>query len=186
MTSDYKIYIVNNEYVSDRNNGGPANYAFTISASYFAVSESNGLSIFQMLKDTYFNYIINNHESYIECYIIAIKDTGKNTLNKQIILDYMNSGDISHIDTLKQRHNICVVTQFHGNVGNDSEKDSLIINSDKNYNLIYKDTNIVNEVNDVKLSFIVNHFEENNHTMKYISNPCFTVNNNCLNTILSQ
>ena len=189
MTSGYKLYIVNNENVSERINGGPENYKFTISASYFTVSESNGLSIFQMLKDTYFNYIINNYDSYIECYIIAIKDTGKNTVNKQIILDYMNSGDISHIDNLKQTHNISVVTQFHGNAGNagnGAKKDSLIIHSDKNYNIIYEDTNIVNEMNDVKLSFMVNHFEENNHTMKYISNPCFTVSNNCLNTILSQ
>jgi len=186
MTSDYKCYIVNNENVSDRNNGCPKNYKFTISASYFIVSKSNGISIFQMLKDTYFNYIINNTDSYIECYIIAIIDTCTNTENKQIILDYMNSGDITHIDTLKQTYNISVVTQFYGNVGNSSEKDSLIIHSDKNYNLIYEDTNIVNELNDVKLSFMVNYFTEDNDTMTYISNPCFTIRNNCLNTILSQ
>jgi len=188
MKSDYKFYIVNNENVSEGTNGGPANYKFTISSSWFTVTDSNGLSIFQMLKDTYFNYIIKNRDSYIECYIIAIKDTGKNIVNKKIILDYMNSGDISHIDNLKQTHNISAVTQFNGNVGNagnGSEKDSLIIHSDKNYNIIYEDTNIVNEINDIKLSFMVNHFEENNHTMKYISNPCFTLSNNCLSAILS-
>jgi len=183
----YQYYIVNNESVCDRHGGGPANSHFTISAAPFVESNSDNVQIFQMLKDNYFS-MITSTDSFVEFYIVAINNTMSNHENKQHILDYFNSSDISHIDGLKQKHSIITIMQFHGKICEHIKNDSLLLPTDKNYNSIYKDNNITNYLNNVKLSFMLNDIVENKDNKikqsKYVSNPWFEIEPHILEQIL--
>jgi hypothetical protein len=183
----YKYYIVNNESVSIRHGGGPANSHFTISGAPFVESNSDNVQIFQMLKDSYFS-MITSTDSFVEFYIVAINDTMSNHENKQHILDYFNSSDISHIDGLKQKHSIITIMQFTGRISEHIKNDSLMLPSDKNYNSIYKVNNIKNCLNNIKLSFMLNDIVENKDNKikksKYVSNPCFEIEQHILEHIL--
>ena len=76
---------------------------YLISACEFSIvfpSQTTNDYIFQMLKDTHFNCIVDVSEDlYYE--VVAIKHDGSLTVKKQLIIDYYNQGKI--VDFIKRK-----------------------------------------------------------------------------------
>ena len=157
--TNYCLYIVNNENISKRVSGIRDELDYTISSINFTLSKSNERCIFQMLKDTFFNNI-SPEGSDLEYTIVAIKNTGSNQQNKQLILDYMNSDKI--IESIKP------ILTFTTNLSNINSS-KLVMKSKKN----------------IDLECTVNTIENNkNSKCYYISNPTFIITSSKLKELL--
>jgi hypothetical protein len=164
---------------------------YLISTCEFSIvfpSQTTNDYIFQMLKDTHFNCIVNETDDlYYE--VVAIKHVGKLNTKKLLIIDYYNQGKT--IDFIKP------ILKFNCNKIQDSikitnhngfEEQTLTINNTHSDDYLkhikdnYSDQSIefYNYLNEIQLSFIVNDYEGK----KYISNPTFKLNVNYLNNLL--
>jgi len=155
---------------------------YLVSACEFAiVSETTSPHyIFQMLKDTHFSSIAADTEDlYYE--VVAIKHSGPNSAKKQFIYNYYNENKM--VDFIKP------ILKFNCNKISEHITDqTLIINN--TYSVEYfsrikerynsETLEIDTYLKNIELSFIVNDYEDK----KYISNPSFTLNKNCLNYLL--
>jgi hypothetical protein len=168
---DYQFYIVikkDGEYL--------------VSACEFAiVSETTSPHyIFQMLKDTHFSSI-EDETSDLYYEVVAIKHSGQNSAKKQLIYNYYNEAKMVVF--------IKPILKFNCNkISEHISEQTLVINNTHSAEYMSK----INErfncetleidayLKNVELSFTVNDYE----TKKYISNPSFTLNKNCLNYLL--
>jgi len=155
---------------------------YLVSACEFAiVSEKTSPNyIFQMLKDTHFSCIAaDTSDLYYE--VVAIKHSGQTSIKKQLIYNYYNENKM--VDFIKP------ILKFNCNKISEHITDqTLIINN--TYSVEYfsrikerynsETLEIDTYLKNIELSFIVNDYEDK----KYISNPSFTLNKNCLNYLL--
>ena len=168
---DYQFYIVikkDDEYL--------------ISACEFTiVYEINSPNyIFQMLKDTHFSCIAADTEAlYYE--IVAIKYIGKNIYKKQLIYSYYNENKI--VDFIKPilKFNCKKISEHITNetlVLKNTHSVEYVRKIKERYNI--ETVDIYSYLKIIEIYFIVNDYEDK----KYISNPSFTLNKNCLNYLL--
>ena len=155
---------------------------YLISACEFAiVSETTSPNyIFQMLKDTHFSCIAADTEDlYYE--VVAIKHSGQNSTKKQLIYSYYNESNI--VDFIKP------ILKFNCNKISEhitNEKLVLMNTHSVEYTSKIKErynsetVEIYSYLKSIELSFIVNDYKDK----KYISNPAFILNKNCLNYLL--
>ena len=168
---DYQFYIVikkDGEYL--------------VSACEFTiVSEKTSPNyIFQMLKDTHFSSIEDEiSDLYYE--VVAIKHSGQTSAKKQLIYNYYNESNI--VDFIKP------ILKFNCNkISEHITNETLIINNTHSVEYMSKinerynseTVEIYSYLKSIELSFIVNDYEDK----KYISNPAFILNKNCLNYLL--
>ena len=136
--------------------------------------------IFQMLKDTHFCSIEDDtSDLYYE--VVAIKHSGGNSVKKQMINSYYNEGKT--VDFIKP------ILMFNCNkIKEHIREDKLILTNTHTQEYFTKISKRFNcetleidaYIKNIELSFIVNDYENK----KYISNPVFTLNKNCLNYLL--
>ena len=159
---------------------------YLISACEFSIVSNY---IFQMLKDTHFNCIVDETES-LHYEIVAIKHDSKNSIKKQLIIDYYNQGKI--VDFIKP------ILTFKCNKIKDSikitnhngfeEQQLTLTNTHRTEYLNQITDNYSDQTLDfyqclknIELSFIVNDYEGK----KYISNPTFKLNANYINNVFT-
>lgn len=147
------FYIINDDFLCERND----KQRYSISSTSFVTTKDNDTIYFQMLKDTFFNNILTNNQSF-EYQIIKIDSTGSNEKNKQLILDFFNC------NTRSNPQNIKSLMTFNSNTNNININNSRFSINSGNINLELF-------INDYKGKF-------------YISNPSFSISANYLNNLI--